>query len=189
LAATAACPLLKKFEERLMKKIKSNTPMLMSTQDEVDFQAATCCSFCNKDLGTDRVRDHDHLTGKYRGASHNKCNFTEGIKRTKNYKVPVCFHNLKGYDSYLIIAAVGKHTNQISVIPQNYEQFISFSYGHTKFLDSASFLLAGLDTLVKNLYEDGLGKHKFTHTLHHCKNKKHVDLLMRKGVYPYEYIA
>ena len=179
---------LKKFEERLMKEIKSNTPMIMSTQDEVDFQAATCCSFCNKDLGTDRVRDHDHLTGKYRGASHNQCNLTEGIKRTKNYKVPVFFHNLKGYDSHLIIAAVGKHTNQISVIPQNYEQFISFSYGHTKFLDSASFLLAGLDTLVKNLYEDGLGKHKFTHTLQHCKKKKHVDLLMRKGVYPYEYM-
>jgi hypothetical protein len=57
---------LKKFEDRLVKEIKSNTPMPMSTQDEVDFQAATCCSFCNKDLGTDRVRDHDHLTGKYR---------------------------------------------------------------------------------------------------------------------------
>jgi hypothetical protein len=87
---------LKKFEERLVKEIKRNTPMLMSTQDEVDSQAATCCSFCNRDLGTDRVRDHDHLTGKYRGASHNQCNLTEGIKRTKNYKVPVFFSQFEG---------------------------------------------------------------------------------------------
>ena len=30
--------------------------------------------------------------------------------------------------------------------------------------------------------------HKFEHTLQHCKNTKEVDLLLRKGVYPYDYM-
>jgi len=46
-----------------------------------------------------KIRDHCHLTGKYRGAAHNICNL--------HYKVPnfipVVFHNLSGYDSHLFI--------------------------------------------------------------------------------------
>eukprot|EP01052_Picozoa_sp_SAG31_P003998 SAG31_NODE_160_length_21908_cov_25.529048_10_plen_414_part_00 len=179
---------LKQFEEMIVKKIKSNEKMFMTDKDKFDFKNATHCCFCKKELGTDRVRDHDHLTGKYRGAAHSKCNIEEGKSRTRNYKIPVFFHNLKNYDSHLIISTVGKHTSQLSVIPQNYEKFISFSFDHLKFLDSASFLAASIETLVSNLYDKGIGKHKFTHTLHHCKKKKHVDLLMQKGVYPYDYM-
>eukprot|EP01044_Picomonas_judraskeda_P046439 COSAG03_NODE_25918_length_262_cov_1.276074_1_plen_80_part_00 len=57
--------------------------------------------YCQKALGKDKVRDHDHLTGKYRGAAHNSCNLEEGKKRTRHYTIPVFFHNLKGYDSHL----------------------------------------------------------------------------------------
>ena len=38
------------------------------------FQQSTICWFCENPLGEDTVRDHDHLTGKYRGAAHNRCN-------------------------------------------------------------------------------------------------------------------
>ena len=160
----------------------------MTKNDEKDFANATCCSFCKKPLNGDKVRDHDHLTGKYRGAAHNKCNLEEGKKRTRHYTIPVFFHNLKNYDSHIIISSVGKHTSKLSVIPQNYEKFISFTYDHLKFLDSAAFLAASVETLVSNLYDEGKGKHKFEHTLQHCKNTKEVDLLLRKGVYPYDYM-
>ena len=181
---------LREFEESIMKYIKSNEKMVMTEADKVDFKNATCCSFCKKELvdGPDKVRDHDHMTGKYRGAAHSKCNLEEGKARTRNYSIPVFFHNLKNYDSHIIISTVGKHTSRLSVIPQNYEKFISFSYDHLKFLDSASFLAASVETLVSNLYDKGLGKHKFEHTLKHCKKKKHVDLLLQKGVYPYDYM-
>ena len=61
---------LNDFEHEIMKYIKSNERMVMTEQDKIDFSLATCCSFCNKTLGADKVRDHDHLTGKYRGAAH-----------------------------------------------------------------------------------------------------------------------
>jgi hypothetical protein len=85
------------------------------------------CHFCKKPCGEDRVRDHDHITGEYRGMAHNFCNLEEGKKNTEHYKIPVVFHNLKNYDGHLIIQNVGDHTSKISVIPQNYEKYVSFS--------------------------------------------------------------
>ena len=51
-----------------------------------------------------KVRDHCHVTGNYRGASCNKCNL--GMKLTKT--IPVIFHNLKGYNSHLLLPELGK---------------------------------------------------------------------------------
>ena len=42
------------------------------------------CLFCADPLLVpnfkDSLRDHDHMTGKYRGAAHNECNFKEARK-------------------------------------------------------------------------------------------------------------
>jgi hypothetical protein len=71
-------------------------------------------------LGADRVPDHCHLSGKFRGAAHNDCNI--------NYKppkyFPVVFHNLSGYDTHLFIKKLG---GQIKCIPTNEEKYILFS--------------------------------------------------------------
>eukprot|EP01051_Picozoa_sp_SAG22_P008482 SAG22_NODE_649_length_8157_cov_30.400099_4_plen_89_part_00 len=56
----------------------------------------------------------------------------------------------------------------------------SLSFDHFKFLDSAAFLAASLDTLASNLYDGGKGKHKFTHSLKY-NDKEHIDLLLKKG--------
>ena len=46
----------------------------MNEYDNMDFKNATCCSICKKEFkeGEMKCRDHDHRTGKYRGASHLK---------------------------------------------------------------------------------------------------------------------
>jgi len=178
---------MKGLEDELKGQIQAVEPMVMTTQDTHDFNTATKCCLCNGCLGKDKVRDHDHLTGKYRGAAHSKCNIEEGKKRTKHFNIPVFFHNLTGYDSHLIVSEVGKHTSKLSAIPQNFEKMISFSFSHMKFLDSASFLNASLDTLVGNLFEHGKGKHKFKHSTQHCTKPEHIDMLLKKGVYPYDY--
>ena len=66
--------------------------------------------------GGNKVRDHDHITGKYRGSAHRSCNIN--LKLTK--KVPVVFHNLKGYES-LIMQEIGKFDVKISVLPSGLE--------------------------------------------------------------------
>ena len=93
------------------------------------------------------VRDHCHITGKYWGAAHNACNL-KLLLNPKTTTIPVVFHNLRGYDSHLLMQAISKVEGGISCIPNNTEKYISFSLGQLRFIDSAQFLLASLDRLV-----------------------------------------
>ena len=95
----------------------------MTMRDKIVYDNTTLCHICNKELGEDRVRDHCHLTGKFRGAAHEVCNI--------NYKIPkffpVVFHNLSGYDSHLFIKTLGNSEGDISCIPNNEESYISLT--------------------------------------------------------------
>ena len=66
----------------------------MTLEDENNYQNSQGCSICNEKLDKDKVRDHFHLTRKYRGAAHNQCNSKLEIPK----KLPIIFHNLEGYD-------------------------------------------------------------------------------------------
>ena len=76
----------------------------MSAEGEERFQLSNSCWIRDKlfDVGDDKVGDHCHITGKYRGSAHWSCNVN--LKLTKN--VPVILHNLRGYDSHLIIKEI-----------------------------------------------------------------------------------
>ena len=129
----------------------------------------------------DKVIDHDHITGKYRGAAHSSCNLKLRIDPDK-IKIPVFFHNLRGYDAHLIMQHIGEQDGTLSCIPNNEEKYISFSWRQLEFKDSAQFLLASLDKLVKSNK-----KETFKHTQKGQTNEE-FELLIRKGVYPYEYM-
>ena len=78
------------------------------------------CWICNK-LFTDedkKVLDYDYITGKYRGSAQSDCIIN--LKLTK--KVPVIFHDLKGYDSNLIMQGIGKFYGKISFISNGLEK-------------------------------------------------------------------
>lgn len=173
------------MEDTLMKILQRNIPIIITDEQENEFQNANNCIFCDKELKTDRVRDHDHITGLYRGASHNKCNINYNFK---NFKIPVFFHNLKNYDGHIIIKALNdKGFENIQIIAQNFEKYISFSFSHLKFLDSFSFLTSSLDTLVKNLAEEG--QDKFKYVFEGITDPIQKQLLLKKGTYPYDYMT
>ena len=48
--------------------------IIMTREDEEDYRNNDFCRFCEKEIITDKVKDHCHLTGKYRGRTHSKCN-------------------------------------------------------------------------------------------------------------------
>ena len=111
-------------------------------------------------------------------AVHNACNLKLHIYLDKG-KVPVVFHNLRGYDSHLIMQVLGGFEEKISCIPNNMEKY---SVGQLKFIDSLKFLNSSLDKLSGNLRLEDLQITK----IHN--GGKDLELLRRKGVYPYEYI-
>ena len=103
-----------------------------------------------------KVRDHDHFTGKFRGAAHKICN----LKYKQADFVPVFFHNLAGYDSHLFVKNLGITEGEIRCIPNNDEKYISFSKVKEKFeirfLDSLKFMASPLASLTANLKKSGL---------------------------------
>ena len=74
------------------------------------------------DNNDEKVRDHCHITGKFRGAAHRSCNIN--LQLTK--KVPVIFQNLRGHDSHLIFCRLNKFDIKISVMPNELEEYMAF---------------------------------------------------------------
>ena len=68
------------------------------SEDEEIYNNSHICWICKQELNTDKVRDHCHVTGKSRGAAHNKYNINLRLPK----KLPIIFHNLQGYDGHLI---------------------------------------------------------------------------------------
>ena len=102
-----------------------NKNLIMSEEEEHLFQQSNSCWICKKLIDNDeeKVRDHCHVTGKFRGAAHQNCNVN--FQLTK--KVPVIFHNLRGYDNhYLIFCVLNKFDVNIDVIPNNLEKYMTF---------------------------------------------------------------
>ena len=159
-------------------------PIIMTEQNIQDYENATHCWICEMKLINNeknpKVKDHCHFTGEYRGATHKFCNLKLAIKPNKT-KIPVVFHNLKGYDSHLIMQKIHKASGNITCIANNAEKYISFNIGQLKFLDSFQFMALSLEKLV-----DATDKSDFKLTREVFGNK--TDTILRKGVYPYEYI-
>ena len=141
-----------------------------------------------------RVKDHCHVTGKFRGSAHQECNLKLRIK-PEDIKIPVIFHNLRGYDSHFIMQQIGQiakdHTYKnrkgeeqplkINAIPNNMEKYMAFMLGqHLVFLDSFQIMSSNLDKLVNNLPKDDLTSEEFT--------GKKLSLMSQKGVYPSDFM-
>ena len=64
-----------KLENKMTFYFKNyNKDVFMTERDEEDFSNNIICRFCEQNTGSDKVRDHCHLTGKYRSPAHSKCN-------------------------------------------------------------------------------------------------------------------
>ena len=99
-----------------------NKNLIMSEEEQ--FQSSNTCQICEKLIDDDdeKVRDHSHIIGKFRSAVHWSCNinlqFTE--------KVPVIFHNLRGYGSHLIFWELNKFDVKNDVIQNRLGKFMEF---------------------------------------------------------------
>ena len=168
-------------------------PLVMTEKNERDFQNSTKCHICARKFNEQKpskqkVRDHCHITGKYRGAAHSDCNLKWAISAEK-LEIPVIFHNLKGYDCHFIMQNIGHLVRQdlnidVDVIASNFEKYIGFNIGnHLSFKDSFSFMSQSLDRLSSNL-----GDNEFIYSREAFPNDEQFRLMKKKGVYPYDYM-
>lgn len=177
--------------ENLFMTLNKITPMKQMTAKEKQiFNNSKICHIC-KNMITQfeiKVRDHCHITGVYRGPAHLLCNLNYQIP----HDLPVIIHNLKNFDSNLILRELSqKYFKQCKILPKTTEKFLSFSLDNIKFLDSFQFLSASLDTLVNNL-KNSNADFPITRKIFEKRfgklNDKKFNNLLRKGVYPYEFI-
>ncbi|XP_054283625.1 uncharacterized protein LOC129000686 [Macrosteles quadrilineatus] len=158
-------------------------PIILSEENLNTISMATQCHICGGEFTTQDplVRDHDHLSGKFRGPAHNSCN----LNFKKPSFIPIFIHNLSGYDTHIFIKMFGLNNETIDVIPNNEERYISYTI-HVKggidlrFVDSLKFMSSSLGELVKNLTPS-----QFKHTSKYYSGKQ-LQLLLQKGVYPYD---
>ena len=95
--------------------------MKLDMTRQQEYYSATKCHICGGELNDDKVRDHCHFTGVYRGAAHNRCN----LQCRKPMILPVIFHNLQGYDAHLFIKQLARLLGGLSCIPSTEEKYIS----------------------------------------------------------------
>ena len=211
----------------------------LTKEEEDNYNKENICHICKKEFNNDKVRDHFHFTGKYRGAAHNTCNLRYEIPKN----IPVIFHNGSTYDYHYIIKELASESEgNFECLGENTEKYITFSVPikkrienknmdityKIKFIDSFRFMATSLSKLVDNLtenvhndkcdkcksnlcfmrvmnetllfkcidcekeYEKGFNKElleRFSNTYEFCGNDLNKFLiLLRKGVYPYEYM-
>ena len=171
--------------------------IILTTQQQQDFDTCTHCPKCNIkfDNNHKKVRDHCHITGKFRSALCHKCNSNFYLTRRT---LPVIFHNFKCYDAHQIIKhGLGKFKHwELRIIPQTKEKYMSLTaripvdktkegkkvYFNVVFLDSFQFMSSSLANLVTNL--DSL---PFAEVLHRDYPNLTNVIVKRKGVFPYTY--
>ena len=186
--------------QRIYDLQTKNCPMYLSDKVFATYKKAQRCYICDKPFTEKdfKVKDHNHLSGKYRGPAHRSCNLKI---RYPNY-IPVFMHNLSNYDAHLFVRELSKCPGKLNVIPETAEKYIFISKSlkvgeyfnkklektmpinrELRFLDSFRFLPSSLDKLASNLTSDKL------HNLRNCyPEENEFKLLQNKGLYPYDYI-
>ena len=127
----------------------------MKDEDEEDYRNNNVRRFCEQEILSDKVRDHCHLTGDYRGPAHSKCNIN--VTQKQSNFIPFIFHNFSNYECHMFFKKlVNRKKDKVDydIIPKTNEEYISVTYGCIRFIDSYRSLSSGLDSSVKTLVDN-----------------------------------
>ena len=99
--------------------------LVMKLNDKRNFAWAFECYICHRPFHNDKVCEHEHLTGKHRGAGHERCN----LMLRKTYKVPH-FLYFRGSDSSLIgLGLRSFHGLDITLIGHGMQKYLTAGIG------------------------------------------------------------
>ena len=127
----------------------------MTEEDEEDYRNDNICRFCEKEILSDKVRDHCHLTGNYRGPAHSICNIN--VTQDQSNFIPFIFQNFSNYDCHMFFKKLVDKKNdkvKFDTKPKTNEEYISVTYGCIRFVDCYRFQSSSLDSLVKTIVDN-----------------------------------
>ena len=133
----------------------TNKDIITTEEEKQDFENDIICRYCEKYIEIDKVRDHCHLTGNYRGAAHNECNLQ--VKQKNSNFITIGLHNFINYDCHMFFKTLvdrKKDNVKFEIIPKTDEKYISVKYGCIKYIDTYRFLSSSLDKLVQTLVDN-----------------------------------
>jgi hypothetical protein len=122
-----------KEKEQINEILQNNEPMKpLTLQQQVSHDSATSCITCHKSYTPEnhKVRHHCHITGEYIGPTCNNCNLQlkprhvssgSGCRTHTEHFIPVVLHNLKNYDSHILLKefkriAAEPNTKQVATV-------------------------------------------------------------------------
>ena len=148
----------------------------MTSEDEEIYNSQNCW-ICNEELDRDKVRDHCHVTGRFRGAAHNISKINLRLPR----KQPIIFYDLQRFDEHIIFKELNIFNVDIDLIPEGIDKYMSIIVNmHFTFLESIQFYNGSLDTLESNLEDEDFKQL----TSEFAIDK--LEILKRTDAYPYE---
>ena len=127
----------------------------MTAEDEEDFKRNNICRFCENNIESDKVRDNCHLSVKYRGPAHSKCN--NNVTQDQSNFIPFVFHNFSIYVCHLFFKKLVDKKNdkvKFKIIPKTNEKYVPVRYECIRFIDCYRFLSNSIDSLVKILVDN-----------------------------------
>lgn len=173
-------------QNTLMALLAKEVPGIYSAEDNKKHYREKDCCICGREINSweIRVRHHNHYNGKLIGIAHQDCN----LNCKKPNQIVVYVHNLTGYDSALLIPALGKRSDimELSVMPYNTEKVRMIKINNFKITDSLDLLHSSLAQVTEDLV---LSNHNFP-ILEKSKlytTLEQRNLLLRKGVFPYSF--
>ena len=166
---------LREHSTRIIIYEKKNM-ISLTPEEKIQHNKQKVCYICKNEFDNNKkqqkVKDHCHYTGKYRGAAHNICNLRYKIPK----EIPVVFHNGSTYDYHFIIKELVKEfEGNFECLGENTEKYITFSVPinkkidnkdleityKIKLIDSYRFMSSSLSKLVDNLSE-GIHNNKYS---------------------------
>ena len=134
---------------------KTNEDIVMTEHDEENYKNINICRLREKNIESDKVRDHSHWTGKHRGPAHNICNIN--VTQDQSSFIPFIFHNFSNYVCHMFFKKlIDKKNDEVKfdMIPKTNEEYISVTYGCVRFIDSYRFQSSSLGSLVKTIVDN-----------------------------------
>uniref|UniRef100_A0A8D8SD21 DNA-directed DNA polymerase n=1 Tax=Cacopsylla melanoneura TaxID=428564 RepID=A0A8D8SD21_9HEMI len=148
---------------------KNIVPLNLSAEDIERFSNTHFCEHCGCSF-ENQIKTHDHyhyengeLTGRLRKVLCQACNLS--FRKTRY--VPILAHNLSNYDGHLIFKGLAYDNEPVNVIPTSFEKYIGFT---------------------KKPRVDNLPKDNIPHIKKFFPNSHKRNLLLKKGVFCYDYL-